>query len=76
MSLKIKEKRESIGMSQTELAKRAGVSRGLIWILETNPEATTTTKTLAKIASALGTTVGGIFFADDAQSTEHKRKRK
>ena len=67
MSLRIKEKRESIGMSQTELAKRAGVSRGLIWLLESDPNATTTTKTLVKIATALGTTVGDIFFAQDAQ---------
>lgn len=67
MSLRIKEKRESIGMSQTELAKRAGVSRGLIWLLESDPNATTTTKTLVKIATALGTTVGDIFFAHDAQ---------
>ena len=64
---KLKSIRESKGMSQEELASRADVSRTTIWNLETNPKADTTTKTLLKIADALGVSVADIFFADDVQ---------
>ena len=67
MGYRIKEVRESIGMSQTKLAERSGVSRGIIWALESDPKAVTTTKTLQKIASALGTTVDKIFFPNGVQ---------
>lgn len=67
MGYKIKEVRESKGMSQEELAERADISRTIIWNLETNPNAETTTKTLKKIAEALGTTVSAIFFENDVQ---------
>lgn len=67
MGYKIKEVREEKKMSQSELAEKAGVSRGIIWALETDPNAVTTTKTLLKIANALGTTVDKIFFATDVQ---------
>lgn len=67
MGIKLREVREAKGLSQEELAKMADVSRTTIWSLETNPNAQTTTKTLIKIADALGTTVGDIFFADDVQ---------
>lgn len=69
MGYKIKDKREAIGMSQTTLAKRSGVSRGMIYLLESVPGTVTTTKTLRKIADALGTTISDIFFEDDVQST-------
>jgi transcriptional regulator with XRE-family HTH domain len=67
MGYRIKEVRESIGMSQTKLAERSGVSRGIIWALESDPKAVTTTKTLQKIAVALGTTVDKIFFPNPVQ---------
>ena len=67
MGNKIKERREALGLSQHELAKKSGVSRGTIWALETNSNYTTTTKTLAKIAKALHTTIGDIFFTDSVQ---------
>jgi transcriptional regulator with XRE-family HTH domain len=67
MGYKIKEIRESKGMSQEELAERANISRTIIWNLETNPNAETTTKTLKKIAEALDTTVSAIFFETDGQ---------
>lgn len=72
MGYKIEEKRKALGLNQTELAERSGVSRGIIWALESNPKAVTTTKTLQKIADALGTTIGELFFADDVQSTVQK----
>lgn len=62
MGYKIKEVRESLGISQEELSRRSGISRTIIWNLETNPNAETTTKTLKSLAEALGTTVSGIFF--------------
>lgn len=67
MGNKIKEYREKIGMSQSELAKISGVSRGTIWALETNQNYTTTTRTLAKISKALNTTIDNIFFAESVQ---------
>lgn len=72
MGYKIEEKRKALGLNQTELAERSGVSRGIIWALESNPNAVTTTKTLQKIADALGTTIGELFFADDVQPTVQK----
>ena len=61
MGNKIKERREALGLGQYELARASGVSRGTIWALETNSNYATTTKTLAKIAKALHTTIGEIF---------------
>lgn len=67
MVTRLKNVRESKGMSQEELAALADVSRTTIWNLETNPKAETTTKTLQKIADALESTVADIFFAEDVQ---------
>ncbi len=64
MGYRIKEVRESLDMTQEELASKSGVSRGTIWALESGRQKTTSTKTLAKIASALETTIGEIFFDD------------
>ena len=58
MGYRIKQVRESKGLSQEELASKAGVSRTTIWTLETNSKAQTNTKTLVKIAKALDCTVG------------------
>ncbi len=62
MGSKIKELREKKKMSQEELAKEAGVSRTTLSNLENNVERATSTKTLLKIAKALGVTVDQIFF--------------
>jgi transcriptional regulator with XRE-family HTH domain len=67
MEYRIKKIRESIGMSQSELSRRAGVSRGIICSLEANPKTVTTTKTLKKIADALGTKMELLFSAEDVQ---------
>lgn len=61
MGYKIKEMREEIGMTQEELAVKSGVSRGTISALENGIDRTTTSKTLIKIARALGTSVDRIF---------------
>lgn len=66
MGYRIKQIREEQGMTQERLAQESGVSRVTIWALETSKNRTTTTKTLSKIAKALGTTVDNLFFADNA----------
>ncbi len=64
MGYRIKEVREAKKMTQEELSKKSGVSRGTISALENGTVRTTTTKTLARIALALDTKVENIFFAD------------
>lgn len=61
MRYKIKEIREKKGMSQTELAEKSGITRATIWKLETSDAEMTTTKTLIKIANALGVDVKQLF---------------
>ena len=65
MRFKIKEARMKAGMTQAELVENSGVSRSIIHELETGKRDVTSTKTLAKIASALGVGIGDIFFADN-----------
>lgn len=62
MGYKIKELRETMKMTQEELAEKSGVSRGTISALENGIDRTTTSKTLVKLAQALDTTVDRIFF--------------
>lgn len=59
---KIKDRREALRMSQEDLSAKSGVSRQTISSIENNPEKSVSTKTLEKIASALGTTIGNLFF--------------
>ena len=58
---RVKEEREKKGMTQEELAKKAGVSRTIISGLESGTINVTTTKTLKKIAEALGKNDSDIF---------------
>lgn len=62
MMLRVKELREKAGMSQSELSRRAGVTRATIWKLETRDDEITTTKTLERLASALRVPVRDLFF--------------
>lgn len=62
MGYKIKEVREKQGITQEELSNKSGVSRAIIASLENDDTASTTTKTLSKIAQALGVPVSQIFF--------------
>ena len=61
MGYKIKDLREALNMTQEELSKKAGVSRGTISALENNTARATTTKTLVNIAKALDSTVDQLF---------------
>lgn len=63
MKYRIRELRESLEMTQSELAEKSGVARATIWRLETGDDEITTTKTLAKIAMALGVPVAALFCA-------------
>lgn len=64
MGFKIKEHREALGLTQDQLSEASGVSRGTISALENGTVRATTTKTLLKIAQALGVTVDQIFFEE------------
>lgn len=59
---KLKDYRRAKKMSQEELASLSGVSRQTISAIENDGAGSATTKTLAKIAKALGTTVSDLFF--------------
>lgn len=61
METKIREIREMQNMSQAELAQKADVSRTIISGLENGTVEVTTTKTLSRIAEALGKSVSDIF---------------
>lgn len=61
MGYKIKEVRESKKMTQEELSEKSGISRGTISALENGSMRNTTSKTLLKLAQALGTSVDRIF---------------
>lgn len=62
MGYKIKEVRESLRMTQEELSAKSGISRTTISALENGTQRATSTKTLLKIAKALGKSVDQIFF--------------
>ena len=62
MGYRIKDLREQQNMTQEELSEKSGVSRTTISPLENGTERATTTKTLLRIANALGATVDQLFF--------------
>lgn len=64
MGYKIKDIREKIGMTQTQLSEKSGVSRATIWALESGENKITTTKTLAKIAEAMNVTIDSLLCTD------------
>lgn len=63
MGYRVQQLREEAGMSREELAAKSGVSRATIWALESNSDRNTTSKTLSRIARALGVSVDKLFFA-------------
>ncbi len=64
MGYKIKEIRESKHMTQDELAQKSGISRVTISAMENGVERNTTSRTLVKLAEALGVTIDQIFFTE------------
>lgn len=61
MRSNIKTIREKMGMSQEELAVKAGISRVTLSCLETGTAESASTKTLLKIATALNTPIEEVF---------------
>ena len=68
MGTRVKEIREQNGMSQEELAYKAGLCRATVSAIESDPHKKPTVRTLEKIARALGVSLDRIFFDEDAQS--------
>ncbi len=66
MGYKIREVREQLNMTQVELAIKSGVSRTTISNLENGVESVTTTRTLNKLANALGVNVEDLFYSTGA----------
>lgn len=64
MAFRIKEIRESKGITQTELSEKSGITRTTIWKLETGAEEVTTSRTLAKIADALNVSIADLFLSE------------
>lgn len=62
MEYRVKEIRESAGITQEDLAMKSGVSRTIISGLESGTIKETSTRTLRKIAGALGKSVSELFF--------------
>ncbi len=62
MGYKLKEIREEKRMTQEELAQKSGVSRVTIVAIENDKIQDVKLSTLKKLASALDTSVGSIFF--------------
>lgn len=62
MTIHLKEARLESGMTQEELAKKAGVSRPMISFIETGKITNISTGTLVKIAEALGKSINDLFF--------------
>lgn len=64
MANRLKEMRYKRMMNMSELARRSGISRTTIWKLETQPDKTTTNKTMDALAKALDMPVTKIFFTN------------
>lgn len=63
MGSRLKEFRLAKKVSQAELEATSGISRATISAIENDPNYNPTTKTLEKLATALGATVDQIFFS-------------
>lgn len=66
MQYNVREIRQAMGLSQEDLAEKSGISRATIVALENGQDKVTTTKTLLKIADALGVPLDAIFSGPNA----------
>lgn len=62
MTFKLKEARESSGMTQEELAEKSGVSRVTISLIESGKATCVKTNTLCRLANALNKKSSELFF--------------
>lgn len=74
LSKRVKELREAVGLSQQELANRAGLSVSQVAKLEQGSKADPRVSTLLVLAAALGVKPGGIL--DDLPLPPAKKKEK
>ena len=64
MTNKLRQYRESRGLTQVQLAEKARVSRNTISVLETQNNVNVTYEVMSRIAKALGYKVTTIFFGE------------
>lgn len=62
---KLKQMRETRGLSQEELSEKSGISRTIISKLENDNDVSTTTKTLLALATALNCQITDIFYTQN-----------
>lgn len=68
-NLKMKFRRIELNISQTELAKRAGVTRQTIGLIESG-EFNPSIKLCIAICKALGSTLNDLFWEDDSNENQ------
>jgi transcriptional regulator with XRE-family HTH domain len=68
MGKRIREMRESAGMTYAELATAAGISRGYVYRMETGKQ-NASIRSIARIAVALSTTISALLEGVDADPT-------
>lgn len=70
-NLKMKFRRIEVGMSQTQLAKAAGVTRQTIGLIEAG-EFNPSLKLCLAICKALGVTLNDLFWEEDSDDQDHE----
>lgn len=70
-NLKMKFRRIEVGMSQTQLAKAAGVTRQTIGLIEAG-EFNPSLKLCLAICRALGVTLNDLFWEEDSDVQDHE----
>ena len=70
-NLKMKFRRIEVGMSQTQLAKAAGVTRQTIGLIEAG-EFNPSRKLCLAICKALGVTLNDLFWEDENDEQDHE----
>ena len=70
-NLKMKFRRIEVGMSQTQLAKAAGVTRQTIGLIEAG-EFNPSLKLCLAICKALGVTLNDLFWEEDNDDQDHE----
>lgn len=66
LKYRLREIRESKGITQEELANKSGITRTTIWKLETGDDEVSTTKTLLSLAKALECSISDFFYDENA----------
>ncbi|WP_429065842.1 helix-turn-helix domain-containing protein [Aeromonas veronii] len=70
----IKRIRNEAGLSQQELADRAGISKSQIWRLEKGEQKNPTLETLIPISTALGVSLDEIVFGEESKNATYLSK--